>query len=196
MVCRNRRPWACDVVKLKSSVSCLTGWASRTWAGPLQVQSIHKADRQNLFPRPNRTRSILPDSTIHHEYTMRTSTCLAILTIFTCASAYPFMAEYNQLNDAQKRAVTDMAKKNLLPRGAAAYCGLIVPRLPCILILRSFRVPVRRRENRRASGKSDRQPISTCNRRRRAPIPRPPAWCLSRTVPGTQRRCQSRFFKP
>jgi len=32
------------------------------------------------------------------------------------------MAEYNQLNAEQKRAVTEMAKKNLLPRGAEAYC--------------------------------------------------------------------------
>ena len=32
------------------------------------------------------------------------------------------MAEYNQLNDVQKRAVTEMAKKNLQPRGAVSYC--------------------------------------------------------------------------
>lgn len=57
--------------------------------------------------------------------TMRASICLAILTITTCASAYPFMAEYNQLSAAQKRAVTEMAKKNLLPRGASAYCRYI-----------------------------------------------------------------------
>jgi len=31
------------------------------------------------------------------------------------------MAEYNQLNDAQKRDITEMAKRNLQPRGAAAY---------------------------------------------------------------------------
>jgi hypothetical protein len=58
---------------------------------------------------------------------MRSYICLVILTIASCASAYPFMAEYNQLSEAQKRAVTDMAKKNLLPRGAAAYCGLVIP---------------------------------------------------------------------
>jgi len=52
---------------------------------------------------------------------MRTSTYLTLLAVTTCASAYPFMAEYNQLNAAQKRAVTDMAKKNLLPRGAESY---------------------------------------------------------------------------
>ena len=57
---------------------------------------------------------------------MRTSTYLTLLAVTTCASAYPFMAEYNQLNAAQKRAVTDMAKKNLLPRGAESYCTLLM----------------------------------------------------------------------
>ena len=50
------------------------------------------------------------------------SSILATLAIATYASAYPFMAEYNQLNDVQKRAVTEMAKKNLQPRGAVSYC--------------------------------------------------------------------------
>lgn len=59
------------------------------------------------------------------------------------------MAEYNQLNEAQKRAVTDMAKKNLLPRGAAAYCELS---LCChvtfsVLTLCSFAVSLWWREN-------------------------------------------------
>jgi len=59
--------------------------------------------------------------TLNYYFTMRSS-ILATLAIATCATAYPFMAEYNQLNDVQKRAVTEMAKKNLQPRGAVSYC--------------------------------------------------------------------------
>jgi hypothetical protein len=55
------------------------------------------------------------------------SSILATLAIATCAAAYPFMAEYNQLNDVQKRAVTEMAKKNLQPRGAVSYCKSPTP---------------------------------------------------------------------
>jgi hypothetical protein len=50
--------------------------------------------------------------------------CSTVLVLATYVSAYPFMADYHKMTEAQKRDLTQMTERTLKARGASPYSKL------------------------------------------------------------------------
>lgn len=80
---------------------------------------------------------------------MRYSTYFAaVATLIPCVAAYPFMANYHNMDEAAKRDLQDLAR-----RSAVAYCKSLRPWPLSVLYLTSssFQVPLHRSQDRRST---------------------------------------------